>query len=109
MNEEKSKKFDQKYCDSAIKLGVALQELIAKQLQQRRQITESVEYAWSELLPGHLAQHCKVSELKAGQLKVAVDSPCYIYELNLCSSGLLSELQKRSPQARIKEIKFAIG
>jgi predicted nucleic acid-binding Zn ribbon protein len=109
VSKEKHERPSRAYCDSTVKLGVILQQLMAKRLKPSQQINESVAQAWFKLLPKQLAQHCEVSSLSGGQLKVLVDSPIYMYELNLCGPELLSELQKRCPQARLKEIKFAIG
>jgi len=33
----------------------------------------------------------------------------YKYELQLCASELLSELQQQCPRAHIKKIKFVVG
>jgi hypothetical protein len=107
-----SRKLDQpngKGGDSATRLGVILKEFIDNRIQPNQQIAESVAQMWEELLPVELAQHCEITGLSVGQLKILVNSPCYMYELSLCSSKLLAELQRRCPQARLKEIKFAIG
>jgi hypothetical protein len=95
--------------DSAKRLGLILKDLIDNQIQPNQKIYEFVAQIWEELLPVELVQHCEVSGLSGGQLKILVNSPCYMYELSLCSSKLLAELQRRCPQARLKEIKFAIG
>jgi hypothetical protein len=40
---------------------------------------------------------------------VQVDSPSYVYELQLCSSELLNELQQQCPKARLTRIKFVVA
>jgi len=65
--------------------------------------------AWSEILPDELGEHCGIVEVTGGLLKVKVDSPAYMYELQLCGSELLDELRRRCPRARLTRIKFAVG
>jgi hypothetical protein len=64
---------------------------------------------WNQLLPDELHRHCKIDGISGGRLKVLVDSPAYLYELQLCSSELLGELQRQCPRAQIKKIKFVVG
>ena len=61
---------------------------------------------WGQLLPRELAKHSKLEEISSGCLKVAVDSPSYLYELRLCGEQLLEEVQKPCPRARITKIRF---
>lgn len=65
--------------------------------------------AWGQLLPTELYQHCRIVDISSSRLKVLVDSPSYMYELQLYSSELLKELARRCPRARIKEIKITVG
>jgi len=70
---------------------------------------KAVVQLWSELLPEELRQHCRITDISAGRLKVLADSPSYMYELQLCSSQLLAELRRRCPQVRITSIKIALA
>jgi len=91
------------------RLGDAVKQLMENQISpQQARFGPIVEF-WSQLLPAELCRHCKLAELSGGQLKVLVDSPTHLYELQLCSSQLLEELQQQCPRARIKKIKFAVG
>jgi hypothetical protein len=95
--------------ESITRLGVILKEFVDSRIQPNHKIFEFIVQILEDLLPVELMQQCKVSSISGGQLKILVSSPCYMYELSLCSSNLLAELQQRCPQARLKEIKFAIG
>jgi hypothetical protein len=64
---------------------------------------------WGQLLPRELSEHSRLEDIGGGCLKVAVDSPSYLYELQLCGPELLEEVQKHCPRARITEIKFRAG
>lgn len=65
--------------------------------------------AWNQLLPVELCRHCRIDGIYGDRLKVLADSPSYMYELQLLSSELLEELGRQYPQARIREIKLAVG
>jgi predicted nucleic acid-binding Zn ribbon protein len=64
---------------------------------------------WRRILPAELERHCKIQSVSSGQLKISVDSPSCLHELQLCSERLLEELQESCPRARIQKIKFVIG
>ena len=92
-----------------VKLGDTLRELMEHQISPRQARLGPIFELWSQLLPTELARHCKLSDVSGGQLKVLVDSPAHLYELKLCSSELLEELQRQCPRAKIKGIKFVVG
>jgi hypothetical protein len=91
------------------RLSDTLSELVEGKVAPRQARFESVVRLWGELLPAELAKHCRIVDISAGQLKVLVDSPSYMYELQLCSSAVLKELQQQCPQARLQKIKLAVG
>ena len=95
--------------DRTAKLGDVVKRLMAEQISPKQAMSELITEQWEDLLPLELQSHCRLEGLSAGQLKVTVDSPCYMHELRLCSSQLLQELQQRCPQARIDRIKLVIG
>ncbi len=63
---------------------------------------------WKQLLPEALSEHCQIESISNGQLKVLVDSPSYMYHMQLCCSNILAELERQCPQLRIKKLKFAL-
>ena len=75
---------------------------------QQTRFSEVFE-TWNRLLPEELCGHCEIIDISGGQLKVQADSPSYVYELQLCSSELLEELQRQCPKARLTKIKFVAG
>ncbi len=95
--------------DATVRLGDVLNELLENRISPEQVILRSVAEAWSQLLPAGLNQHSSVANISRGQLKVLVDSPSYIYELQLCSSDILRELQRRCPQAWLRKIKLVVG
>lgn len=94
--------------DRTIRVGEVVQQLVDNQLSPRQEASDAIGKLWHQLLPAELVQHSRITELSGGQLKIRVDSASYRYELQLCSSGLLGELQRLCPQARVKEIKLVL-
>lgn len=93
----------------AVRLGEAVQQLMAERISPRQAKFEAVAEAWRQVVPGGLCQHCEITGISGGQLKVRVDLPSYMYELQLCSSELLKELQGRCPRVRLTKIKFVVA
>ena len=95
--------------EAAVSLGDVLGGFMENQVSPRRSRFGLIDEAWNQLLPAELCRHCRIDGISGGKLKVLADSPSYMYELQLLSSELLKELGRQYPQARIKEIKFAVG
>jgi len=90
-------------------LGDVLSGLVENRISPRQAIYGLVTEAWSQLLPVELFQHCKIVNVAGGRLEVSVDSPSYLYEMQLLSCELIKELAQCCPKARVREIKFALG
>ena len=93
----------------AVSLGRVAQQLLAERISPQQARFSQVDEVWRELLPAELHAHCQIVGLAGGQLDVQVDSPSYVYELQLCRSELLTELQRQCPRARLTRIKFTVG
>lgn len=94
---------------SATNLGQAAQELLERQISPRQAVYSNVFDAWSRMLPAELGRHCEIADISAGRLAIKVDSPSYMYELQLCSSELLAEMRRQCPRARLARIKFIVA
>ncbi len=94
---------------SAFGLGQVAQQLMDRQISPRQAVFSEVAETWSQMLPAELGGHCEIVDISGGLLKVRVDSPSYMYELQLCSSELLEELQQHCPKARLTKVKFVVA
>ncbi|UCG47660.1 MAG: DUF721 domain-containing protein [Phycisphaerales bacterium] len=94
---------------AAVSLGQVVSQLMAEQISPRQARLCEVADLWGRLLPSSLHEHCRIVDISRGLLKVEVDSPSYLYELQLCSEELLEELQRQCPGARVKRIKFVVA
>ena len=89
-------------------LGDVTGELFTKDISPKHAKYERISLIWEELLPKNLAKHCWIDNFVGGQLKIKVDSPAYLYELQTCSESLLEELNRNIGGARIREIKLSL-
>ena len=95
--------------NNTTKLCNAAQKFLTEQVAPKQIKYGAVAEIWSQLLPEELCKHCEIIGISGGKLRVKVDSPAYKYELQLCSSELLKELQQQCPKARLTEIKFVFA
>ena len=95
--------------DRTVKLGEVIRELMERRISPQHTMFGLIDELWNQLLPAELSQHCEIIDISGGCLKVLVDSSSYMYELRLCSSQILEQLQSECPRAQIKKIKFVIG
>ncbi|MHC4074860.1 MAG: DciA family protein [Planctomycetota bacterium] len=96
----------QPQADNPIRLGQMLQAYMAG-ISPKQARFSAVKKIWTQLLPAELQRHCRITDISGGQLKIEVDLPAYIYELKLCSSELLEQINSQCPRAGIKQIKFS--
>jgi predicted nucleic acid-binding Zn ribbon protein len=95
--------------EAAVKLGDTMREVLENRISPQQGRVSAVVEAWGRLVPVGLAQHCRVAGLTGGVLKIVVDSPSYMYELQLCRCELLNELQQECPHSRIRKIEPSVG
>jgi hypothetical protein len=93
---------------SVSRLGEILGAVI-EPMKGAQQESGVVEQQWAELIPPHLAGHCRVGQIERGQLHVTVDSPVYAYEVRLCSPDLLKQIRERCPRLGLRKIKVTLA
>jgi hypothetical protein len=93
----------------ATRLGDSLSEVMENTILPLQRRIASVVEVWEQLLPPELSVHSTPIAIGRGQLKVQVDSPSYMYHLQICRSDILRELQQQCPRAGIQEIQFVLG
>lgn len=93
----------------AVKLADSLAEVMETRIAPLQRRFGSVAETWKRLLPAELSAHSRPTAIGSGQLTVQVDSPSYMYHLQICRSDILRELQRQCPHAGIKHIEFVVG
>jgi len=91
------------------RLGQVAEQIMAERISPRRERFSRAAEVWEQVLPAGLCRHCEIADISGGNLVVQVDSPVYMYELQLCSSELLNELQRQCPRLRVTKIKFVVA
>lgn len=61
------------------------------------------------VLPPSLQKKCRVASVSNGCVKVVADGSSYVYELQLCKAGLLEELRRLCPAARLRRIEVTMA
>lgn len=89
-----------------VRLGEAVEQLMDGQVSPRQAKYGAVVEHWRRILPVELRRHCEITDISGGQLTVRVDSPSYKYELHLCRSEILEELQRQCPKVRLTKIRL---
>lgn len=91
------------------RLGDTLSGLMDNCIVPKQEMFESIAQVWDELLPVEIRHHCRMTDISGGQLNVLIDSPSYMYSLQLYTSEILEELRRCCPQGRIKKIKLILA
>ncbi|MBN2588725.1 MAG: DUF721 domain-containing protein [Sedimentisphaerales bacterium] len=92
--------------DRFVGIGQVVEQFISKQVEPKWKKYGDVVEIWEQVLPEELSKHCEIVDISGGSLSVKVDSPSHKYELRLCSSVIIKELQKECPRARLTKIKL---
>lgn len=92
----------------AVRLGELVTELMERSVTPGYQKFALLQQAWAELVPAAIAEHARLVDYSGGLLTVSVDSPAYMYELQLCRAELLQALRGRCGHLKPKSIKFVV-
>ena len=70
---------------------------------------DSLSEALQGLLPPPMRGHCRLGEISGGSIKIVADSASYMYELQLCKTELLEELQRLCPSAGLRRVQVVMS
>lgn len=59
---------------------------------------------WREILPERFYDHCELTSIERGVLRLEVDPGSYMHELQVSKGVLLEQLQQRCPRAGIRRL-----
>ncbi len=90
-------------------LGDVLRTVMDERVCARYEQAERLRRTWLQVVPAHLAGHCRIEDFAAGVLKIAADSPAYMHELRLAKKELCGQLNSLAPRCSVKDIKVVIG
>ena len=73
----------------------------------RPEMQNKIQRLWQNILDKKVAQHTKIVGLQKGKLVVCVDSPAWLFQMNLQRRKVLEKLQEEIPE--LSHIHFKIG
>ena len=94
---------------ATVRLGEVVDALMNQCIGPSQCRLDPVREAWLRIVPPGLAGHCRIKGVSRGELRVGVDSPVYMQELQWCHGELLKELQTQVPRAGLRKIRFQLG
>ncbi|MDP2652447.1 MAG: DciA family protein [Candidatus Omnitrophota bacterium] len=82
---------------------------VLKNLSSRTQPTvqEEIQKAWERIVKDQGLKHARVAGFHDGVLNIHIDSPAWLYQLNLKRKKITEDMQKSVPD--VKKIYFKIG
>ena len=96
-----AKKIDRK---ETVRLAESLRVLMEERILPGNSRYEKISGLWETLVPTELRRHCRISDIRGGQLQIEVDSPSHAHELRLCRIELLRQFWNICPGEKIRQI-----
>ena len=95
--------------NNEVRLSKLVDALMKGVVEPKKNKLDPIVEVWYACVPPELAAHCRINGLNGNQLQVSVDTPAYLYQLQLCSKELIDELKCQCPRAGVQTIKFKLG
>ena len=89
-------------------IGSIVSGLLARRGYGQLTAAEELETAWNELVGPALAGQTQIGKVQRGVLQVAVGSSAVLQELTFQKTRLVTELARRFPQAKIRDIRVRV-
>jgi len=84
-----------------------IKSVIGRLSERQTTSPSAIQHAWDSLISDKEKKHSKIHDYHNGLLIVYVDSPAWLYQLNLKKETLLIAL--KSKVGEIKKISFQVG
>ena len=92
----------------AAQLGDLVRSLM-QDIEPQKERLDPIVAAWCKCVPPGLGEHCCIRGFNRGILQVSVDSPVYMFNLQMCCNDLVIELQRMCPQSGLRNIKLKLA
>lgn len=89
-------------------IGSIVSGLLARRGYGQLTAAEELETAWNELVGPALAGQTQIGKVQRGVLQVAVGSSAVLQELTFQKTRLVTELARRFPPAKIRDIRIRV-
>ena len=82
-------------------------QVIANISQKRPEAQLQIQRLWQNIIGEKLGQHTVIGGLKDNELLILVDSPAYLFQMNLKKRKILEQLKEQIPE--LESINLKIG
>ena len=66
-----------------------------------------LEQAWTEILDDKKRTHTRLIGIRDGKVSVLVDSPAWLYQMNINKETILRKLHEKLPE--VTQVQFKVG
>ncbi len=84
-----------------------VKSVIGQMAEKKLEDYQKIDRLWMNILNDSEQKHTKILGIKDGMVSVVVDSPAWLYQMNIKKNNILKELQAEIPN--IDSIRFRIG
>ena len=88
-------------------IGDIVKNIIGRMAQRQPDAQHQLEQAWTEILDDKKRAHTRLIGIRDGKVSVLVDSPAWLYQMNINKETILKKLRERIPKA--VQIQFKVG
>ena len=92
-----------------VPIGNIVADVLAKKGLGRPQSTIQLEKIWSEVVGSAIAPMTRCGKIHRQQLNVIVKNSTIMQELSFRKQEIIQELNKKTPDHLIKDIRFRVG
>jgi len=89
------------------KIKDIIPQVIESISQTRPGLQAQIIRVWEEIARGKTAQHTAITGLQKGRLVINVDSPVWLFQMNMQKRKVLEQFKKKIPE--LSDITFRIG
>ena len=88
-------------------IGDIVKNIIGRMAQRQPDAQHQLEQAWTEILDDKKRTHTRLVGIRDGKVSVLVDSPAWLYQMNISKDSILKKLREKVPE--VSQIQFKVG
>lgn len=90
-------------------LKSVLNKLLVKRGYNQRQVNTKLIELWASIEPAQWRGQCHVKGYKRGTLEIRVENPAIAQQLEFSKQQLLLVIKQKSPELKIKNLRFSLS
>jgi len=88
-------------------IGDIVKNIIGRMAQRQPDQQHQLEQAWTEILDDKKRTHTRLIGIRDGKVSVLVDSPAWLYQMNINKETILRKLHEKLPE--VTQVQFKVG